>query len=59
MGRDWVYGRPKELKKPVYAMNAVNLQKLIAKNEERGWKLASEIKKHGYGLGCMMVWDRQ
>lgn len=58
MGKGWKYGRPKELKKPVYAINAENLKKLVAKHEERGWKQASEIKEHGYGWGCLMVWEK-
>jgi hypothetical protein len=31
------------------------LNNLIKVHENRGWKKASEIKEHGYGIGCLMI----
>jgi hypothetical protein len=52
----WKNDRPQQLKKIVYAMNASKLNKLVADHEDRGWIRASENKKHGYGLGCLVIW---
>lgn len=52
----WKRSHPKQLKKVVYAINEVNLNKIVADHEGRGWIRASENKEHGYGLGCLMVW---
>jgi hypothetical protein len=41
-------------KKIVYGMSISNVEKLIKQHESRGWEIASEIKKHGYGYGCLM-----
>lgn len=54
----WKNGRPKQLKKIVYGMNPHNLQKVIDDHVSRGWIKASEIKEYGYGLGCLMVWNK-
>jgi hypothetical protein len=59
IANSWKQARPKDLKKVVYAINETNLKKVVADHEERGWKQASEIKEYGYGLGCLMVWDKQ
>ncbi|MGD7021760.1 hypothetical protein ACQCVK_04155 [Rossellomorea vietnamensis] len=40
-------------------MSDVNLRKNIENHENRGWKVASEVKKHGYGLGCLMTYGRK
>lgn len=52
----WRYGRPKQLKKVVYSMTEVTLLKLIETHESRGWTKVGDIKPHGYGVGCLMVW---
>lgn len=49
----------RELRKVVFAMSDVNLRKNIENHENRGWKVASEVKKHGYGLGCLMTYGRK
>ncbi|MEH7503267.1 hypothetical protein V7152_14860 [Neobacillus drentensis] len=54
----WKYGRLKQLKKIVYSMTDTTLMKIIKDHENRGWSKASEIKKHGYGLGCLMIWKK-
>lgn len=43
-------------KKIVYGMSISNVEKLIKQHESRGWEIDSEIKKHGYGYGCLMVY---
>jgi hypothetical protein len=55
----WKQDRPKQLKKIVYALTESTLKKLISTHENRGWSLASEIKKHGNGLGCLMICDKR
>ncbi|MBM7577684.1 hypothetical protein JOD21_000340 [Jeotgalibacillus terrae] len=45
------------LKKLVYSLTESKLKSLIAKHEDRGWKAASDIKPHGYGVGCLMIFD--
>lgn len=52
----WRYGRPKQLKKLAFAMTESTLLKLIDVHESRGWMKTGEIKSHGYGVGCLMVW---
>jgi hypothetical protein len=54
----WKYGRPKQLKKVVYSLTEATLMKIIKEHEIRGWSKGSEIKKHGYGLGCLMIWGK-
>lgn len=54
----WKQNHPKQLKKIVFAMSLSQLEKLIESHESRGWILASEIKEHGYGLGCLMIHER-
>jgi hypothetical protein len=49
----------KPLKKVVFGMTEDSIGKVIEKHEDRGWKKASPIKKHGYGLGCQMVWQKK
>lgn len=58
MGRDWKYGRPKELKKKVYALTEERLMALIIKHEVRGWTQTSDILPYDRGVGCVMVWKR-
>ncbi|WML38681.1 hypothetical protein RCG19_15950 [Neobacillus sp. OS1-2] len=55
----WRYGRPKQLKKVVYSMTESTLLKLIEVHESRGWIKEGDVKKHGYGLGCLMVWGKE
>lgn len=52
----WRKAQPRQLKKVVFGMTPTTLKKVIKSHEGRGWKQASEIKPHGYGLGCLMVW---
>lgn len=54
----WKQARPKQLRKIVYALTPSRLEELIESHEDRGWILASEIKEHGYGLGCLMIHER-
>lgn len=58
MGKSWKDVQPRQLKKIVYAINDVKLKKVVSDHESRGWTKASEIKEYGYGLGCLMVWDK-
>lgn len=51
----WRNNRPRQLKKVVYAINEHNLKKLIKDHEERGWSVGSDVKEHGYGVGCLMI----
>jgi hypothetical protein len=46
------------LKKVVFGMTETSIGNVIKSHEDRGWKRSSQIKKHGYGLGCQMVWDK-
>jgi hypothetical protein len=43
------------LKKVVYGMTEHTLAKVIKSHKDRGWVQTSEIKEHGYGLGCLMT----
>lgn len=54
----WKNDRPRQLKKVVYGMNEHTINKVIRSHVDRGWVQASEIKPHGYGLGCLMVHNR-
>jgi hypothetical protein len=54
----WRDRQPRQLKKIVYALTENKLLKLIETHEGRGWAQASEIKEHGYGLGCLMIWAK-
>ncbi len=47
----------KPLKKLVYSLTESKIEQVIAAHEERGWKRGSDIKPHGYGLGCLMTFD--
>ncbi|WP_175596781.1 hypothetical protein [Bacillus sp. MRMR6] len=55
----WKDGRPKQLKKVVYALNDTKLKQVVEAHEDRGWSRASDNKEYGYGLGCLMVWNKQ
>ncbi|UAT29961.1 hypothetical protein K7T73_15555 [Bacillus badius] len=44
----------KTLRKLVYALNEHKLGQNIEAHEKRGWRLASEVKEHGSGVGCLM-----
>jgi hypothetical protein len=48
----------KPLKKIVYGMTETTLARVIERHEDRGWVQTSEIKEHGYGLGCLMTFDK-
>ncbi|WP_156341112.1 hypothetical protein [Cytobacillus solani] len=39
-------------------MTEWKLKSVVEAHEERGWVQASEFKKHGYGLGCLMIWGK-
>jgi hypothetical protein len=54
----WRDRQPRQLKKIVYALTENKLLKLIEIHEGRGWSKASEIKEHGYGVGCLMIWAK-
>jgi hypothetical protein len=55
----WKKSHPKQLKKIVFSMTESNLKRLIKSHEDRGWSKASEIKEHGYGVGCLMIWPME
>jgi hypothetical protein len=55
----WRDRTPRQLKKVVYALTDKKLRKVIEAHEGRGWSQASEIKEHGYGYGCLMIWIKQ
>ncbi len=52
--RTWKNSRPKTLRKVVYALTEIGLNKNIVAHEERGWKQASEVKEYQYGIGVLM-----
>jgi hypothetical protein len=52
----WKDCHTKQLKKIAYALTEDKLRKVIVVHEGRGWTQASEIKEHGYGVGCLMIW---
>jgi hypothetical protein len=55
----WKDSHPRQLKKIIFAMSLSGLEKLIESHEKRGWIISGEIKKHGYGLGCLMIWKNR
>jgi hypothetical protein len=55
----WNQDCPKQLKKVAYALTESTLKKVIEAHEDRGWTKASEIKEHGYGVGCLMIWKNE
>jgi hypothetical protein len=55
----WRNAKFKQPKKVVYAIDSHNLNKVVKDHENRGWLRASDNKEYGYGLGCLMVWQRQ
>lgn len=56
INRGWRAQQPRQLKKIAYALTEGKLKSVIKAHEERGWVQASEVKNHGYGLGCLLVW---
>ncbi|KQL17658.1 hypothetical protein AN957_02870 [Cytobacillus solani] len=56
--RGWKSQQPRQLKKIAYALTEWKLKSVVEAHEERGWVQASEFKKHGYGLGCLMIWGK-
>ncbi|WP_203363057.1 hypothetical protein [Bacillus sp. REN10] len=54
MAKGWKAQTPVTLKKLVYALSEHKLGQNIKKHEQRGWKRASEIKEHGYGVAVLM-----
>jgi hypothetical protein len=48
----------KPLKKVVFGMTEATITKVIESHQDRGWVQSSEIKEHGYGLGCLMTFDK-
>lgn len=55
----WRHSQPKQLKKVVYSMTVSALEKLIKVHEDRGWTKVGEVKEHGYGVGCLMIWTKE
>jgi hypothetical protein len=55
----WKTDRPRQLRKVAYALTKSTLNKVIEDHENRGWTKASEVKPHGYGLGCLMIWNKR
>ncbi|MGX1262971.1 hypothetical protein RKD55_000775 [Rossellomorea marisflavi] len=51
--------RHRPLKKIVFGMTEETIGKVIANHEARGWRQSTPIKKHGYGLGCQMIWQKK
>ncbi len=51
--------RHRPLKKIVFGMTENTIGKVIADHEDRGWRQSTAIKKHGYGLGCQMIWQKK
>lgn len=54
----WRATHPRQLKKIAYALTEDTLKKVITAHEDRGWVRASEVKEHGYGFGCLMVFKK-
>jgi hypothetical protein len=40
-------------------MNPGIIERVIKSHEDRGWVRASEVKKHGNGLGCLMTMENR
>jgi hypothetical protein len=57
--KGWKSQQPRQLKKIAYALTEGKLRSLVKSHEERGWAQASEFKKHGYGLGCLLIWGEE
>lgn len=55
----WKSVHPRQLRKIVFGLTESSIQKVIEEHEKRGWKMSGEIKKHGYGLGCLMIWSSE
>lgn len=55
----WKQDTPKQLRKIVFGLTDTSIKKVIVDHEKRGWMQVGEIKEHGYGLGCLMVFDIQ
>lgn len=53
--KGWKSQQHRQLKKIAFALTKDTLKVVIKAHENRGWSQASEIKKHGYGFGCLMV----
>lgn len=50
----WKKSQQKTLRKVVFGMSESNLDKVVQQHLKRGWKQASDVKKHGYGVGMLM-----
>lgn len=57
--KGWKSQQQRQLKKIAYAMTEGKLRSLVKSHEERGWAQASEFKKHGYGIACLLVWGEE
>jgi len=55
----WREERPRKLKKVVTGMNPGTIERVIKSHEDRGWVRASEVKKYGNGLGCLMIMENK
>lgn len=53
MNLSWKRKNVSELKKLIFALNTLTLEKLIKQHEERGWEVISEVKEHGNGLAVV------
>lgn len=47
----------RHLRKVVHALTEERLNKLVLSHEDRGWKVASELRKHHNGIGYLMTFD--
>jgi hypothetical protein len=54
----WKDSQPRQLRKVVYSLTISTLEKLIKVHEGRGWTKVGEVKEHGYGVGCLMIWNK-
>ncbi|WP_338749844.1 hypothetical protein [Bacillus sp. FJAT-52991] len=59
MAKGWKAQTPRTLRKLVYALNEHKLDQNIEAHESRGWKRASEVKKHGYGVAVLMEFPQR
>lgn len=53
----WITGDG-EVRKIITGMSMNSIMKNIKRHEQRGWRILGEIKRHGYGYGCMMTMGR-
>ncbi|PPA70060.1 hypothetical protein C4B60_10735 [Jeotgalibacillus proteolyticus] len=54
------WGMPnRQLKKVVFGLSEATVKKLITRHQERGWIVKSDIKPHGNGVACLMVYPRK